>query len=132
MANKTDEHPSARSASTESSASIQSVNRTLAASGHQSTREVVFYLILLGLVSSHFALAYLMNTHQQFNLHEYLNGKAPQPYQYRALPAWILSLMSNTSLARSISAQLPRSRVDKRSSQRGRLGNHLPRPPSQE
>jgi len=72
-----------------------------------STRHMVFYLILVGLVSSHFALSYLMNTHQQFNLHDYLNGKAPQPYQYRALPAWILYLASNTTLARTIAAHLP-------------------------
>jgi hypothetical protein len=107
MADKADEYSPALSASAESSASIQSVNRTPAASQRRSTRQMVSYVILLGLVSSHFALAYLMNTHQQFNLHDYLNGKAPQPYQYRALPAWILSLMSNTTLARSISAQLP-------------------------
>src|SRR5258706_16152172 len=94
MADKTNEHSAAPAG-------------FMDASRRRATREVVFYLILLGLVSSHFALAYLMNTHQQFNLHEYLNGKAPQPYQYRALPAWILYLMSNTTLARSISAHLP-------------------------
>src|SRR5882672_10483267 len=78
-----------------------------AASRRRSTRNMVFYLILLGLVSSHFALSYLMSTHPQFNLHDYLDGKAPQPFQYRALPAWILYLTSNTTLARSISAHLP-------------------------
>ena len=101
MANKTDEHSPAHSAS------MKSVAPTPAASRRRATAHVVFYLILLGLVSSHFALAYLMNTHQQFNLHDYLNGKAPQPYQYRALPAWILYLASNTALARSVSAHLP-------------------------
>jgi len=91
----------------ESSASMKSVDPIPGASPRRSTRHLVFYLILLGLVSSHFALAYLMNTHQQFDLHDYLNGKAPQPYQYRALPAWILYLASNTTLAQSISAHLP-------------------------
>ena len=101
MANKTDEHSPAHSVS------MESVARATAASRRRSTRHMVFYLILLGLVSGHFALAYLMNTHQQFNLHDYLIGKAPQPYQYRALPAWILYLMSNTTLARLVSAHLP-------------------------
>src|SRR6266446_5661461 len=94
MANRTDVHSSARSASADASRS-------------RSISHVVFYLILLGLVSSHFALSYMMSTHPQFNLHDYLNGTAPQPFQYRALPAWILSLTSNTALVRSISAQLP-------------------------
>ena len=97
---------SPRPASTESSASMKSVDPIPVAS-RRSTRHMVFYLILLGLVSSHFALSYLMSTHPQFNLHDYLNGTAPQPFQYRALPAWILYLTSNTTLARSIAAQLP-------------------------
>jgi len=94
MANRTDVHSSARSASADASRS-------------RLTRHMVLYVILLGLVSSHFALSYMMSTHPQFNLHDYLNGKAPQPYQYRALPAWILYLASNTTLARMVSAQLP-------------------------
>src|SRR5258705_8403728 len=88
MANRTDEH-------------------SPAASRRRSARHVVFYLILLGLVSSHFALSYMLHTNPQFNLHDYLNGKAPQPFQYRALTAWVLYFTSNTTLVRSISAQLP-------------------------
>ncbi len=107
MASKTDEHSPARPASMESPTLMKPVDPAAVASRRRSTRHVVFYLILLGLVSSHFALSYMMSTHPQFNLHDYLNGKAPQPYQYRALPAWILYLTSNTTLARSISAQLP-------------------------
>ena len=101
MATKSVEH------SPSSSAPMESIDGTGAASQRSSVVHVIFYVMLLGLVSCHFALAYLMNTHQQFNLHDYLTGKAPQPYQYRALPAWILYLMSNNPLARSISAHLP-------------------------
>src|SRR5258708_1191524 len=94
MAKNMDEHSSARSVLRDDAR-------------HQSTGNLVFYLILLGLISSHFAFSYVMNAHQQFDLHDYLNGRAPLPYQYRALPAWVLYLASNTTLARSISAHLP-------------------------
>src|SRR4051812_6938216 len=107
MANETARHSPAHSAVLESSSSMKPVDVTPLALRRRATRQMVFYVILLGLVSSHFALTYLMNTHQQFNLHDYLTGKAPQPYQYRALPAWILYLMSNNPLARLISAHLP-------------------------
>src|SRR6476660_4980942 len=107
MTNKTDEHPSAHFASVASPVAMGSIDSTMAALRRRSIVQLVSYVILLGLVSSHFALTYLMNTHQQFNLHDYLNGKAPQPYQYRALPAWILYLMSNNTLARLVSAHLP-------------------------
>jgi hypothetical protein len=67
----------------------------------------LWYLLLVILVSSHFAIAYLTDTNQYVNLRDYADGNATLPFQYRALTSWILALLSHTPVVQAISSVLP-------------------------
>ncbi len=54
-------------------------------------RRAGLILTLLGpAVAAHFALAYVYGTNPYVDLHDYITGHARLPFQYRALPAWIM------------------------------------------
>src|SRR5262245_48345836 len=73
----------------------------------RTVARTAIYLTFVGLISSHFALAYLTGPRPYLNLKDYVNGVAPLPFQYRALTSWILSFLSDTPLIRAVSNVLP-------------------------
>jgi len=73
----------------------------------RTVARTVCYLAFVGLISSHFALAYITGTKPYMNLRDYVNGTATLPFQYRALTSWILSFASDTPLMRTVSSGLP-------------------------
>jgi hypothetical protein len=54
-----------------------------------SNGKIAWWLLLV-VICTHFCLAYLQNSQPFLNLNEYVQGKAPLPYQYRVLMAWVL------------------------------------------
>jgi hypothetical protein len=65
--------------------------------------KIAWWLLLI-VMCTHFCLAYLQNSQPFLNLNDYVQGKAPLPYQYRILMAWVLREGLRIPLLAAVSA----------------------------
>lgn len=65
------------------------------------------YLLMMTLVSTHFAVAYLTSTRSYVNLVDFETGVARIPFQYRALTGWFLRILINFPGIRTIDQIAP-------------------------
>ena len=70
-------------------------------------RSVLFYWLALGVVSTHFSVAYITSTTPYVNIVAYTAGSERLPYQFRALTSWILSMLIKVQPLRDLSHAQP-------------------------
>ncbi len=67
----------------------------------------IAWWLLLVVICTHFCLVYLQSSQPFLNLNEYVQGKAPLPYQYRILMAWVLREGLRVPSLSSLSVHFP-------------------------
>jgi hypothetical protein len=67
----------------------------------------IAWWLLLAVICTHFCLAYLQNSQPFLNLNEYMQGRAPLPYQYRILMTWVLRGGLRVPSLEAVSAHFP-------------------------
>ena len=67
----------------------------------------IAWWLLLVVICTHFCLVYLQSSQPFLNLNDYVQGKAPLPYQYRILMAWLLREGLRVPSLAAVSAHFP-------------------------